>query len=86
MSSFVKAPHTGLMMGKRVVIDAEAPVKPRRYLVFAGSAYYPAGGWDDFKGSVDTVEDARIAAAATKAEWWHIIDIETGEEVESFES
>lgn len=31
----------------------------KRFLVFAGDAYYPSGGWKDFKGDHDTIEQAR---------------------------
>jgi len=30
-----------------------------KYLVFAGKAYYPEGGWRDFKGIFDSLEEAR---------------------------
>jgi hypothetical protein len=29
----------------------------KRYLVFAGDDYYPAGGWGDFQGSFDSAVD-----------------------------
>lgn len=28
------------------------------YLLFAGGTYYAAGGWLDFQGTFDTLEDA----------------------------
>lgn len=31
----------------------------KRYLLFIGLHYYPLGGWDDFKDSFDTVEEAK---------------------------
>lgn len=37
-----------------------APV--HRYLVFHSPAYYPYGGWGDFKSSHDQLNDAIIAA------------------------
>ena len=30
----------------------------KRYLLFGGHVYYPRGGWRDFIGSFDTVEEA----------------------------
>ena len=27
-----------------------------KYLLFAGSDYYPCGGWDDYRGAFDTLE------------------------------
>lgn len=29
-----------------------------KYLVFYGERFYPIGGWEDFKGSFDTIEEA----------------------------
>jgi len=31
----------------------------KRFLVFAGDAYYPYGGMDDFQEDFDTLEEAR---------------------------
>ena len=31
------------------------------YLLFYGSCYYPCGGWSDFQGEFDTIEEARDA-------------------------
>ena len=50
-----------------------------RYIVLAGSTYYPAA-WQDFRGSRDTIEEAvELAeqALAGGAEWFQIIDKET---------
>ena len=30
----------------------------KRFLVFGFDSYYPDGGWEDFKGHADTIEDA----------------------------
>lgn len=30
-----------------------------KILLFAGENYYPSGGWDDYRGSFDTIEDAK---------------------------
>lgn len=59
----------------------------KRFLVFAGQNYYPQGGWDDFHGSYDTLEEAEEAAcnAVSHAlhgwqaeDWSHIVDTEIG--------
>ena len=50
----------------------------KRYLLFCMESYYPNGGWDDFVGSYDTVEEARTDA---RRDFWHIIDTETLKEV-----
>lgn len=52
----------------------------KRYLLFAGWVYYPGGGWEDFIGSFDTVEEAKAAIEGSK-DWAHIIDKETGEKI-----
>lgn len=54
----------------------------KRYLVFKGSDYYPNGGWEDFSGDFDTIEEAREAATTNRYEWSHIIDTTTKKEVE----
>lgn len=38
----------------------------KRFLVFAGSNYYPCGGWSDFVGAYDSLEEARAAAEERK--------------------
>lgn len=55
----------------------------KRYLLFEGAEYYPGGGWDDFTGDFDTVEEARATAKGrtTRADWWQIIDTKTMEEI-----
>lgn len=55
----------------------------KRYLVFAGEYYYPTGGWDDFVGDYDDLEDATAAGKnpghdGEWHQWWHVIDSETG--------
>lgn len=46
------------------------------FLLFYGSAYYPIGGWWDFKGSFASVELAKAAVPEDES-WWHIIDRST---------
>lgn len=53
----------------------------KRYLVFAYECYYPNGGWNDFKGSYDTLEEAKVAAKLCKREYNQIVDGETEEEL-----
>ncbi len=48
----------------------------KRFLLFAMSQYYPRGGWDDFRDSYDTKEEAVIAVASIKCDWWHVVDTE----------
>jgi hypothetical protein len=55
--------------------------KVKRFVVFAGDKYYPAGGWDDHVGSFDTEAEARLVLKNAPDDWGHIIDLETGEEV-----
>jgi 3-methyladenine DNA glycosylase AlkD len=45
----------------------------KRYLAFGGDAYYPGGGWEDFKSDCDTLDQA--INACRHEEWWHVIDI-----------
>jgi hypothetical protein len=53
----------------------------KRFVLFAGHNYYPNGGWDDFQGSFDTLEDAESFNQTISSDWWHIIDLTTGEDV-----
>ena len=44
------------------------------YLLFAGSSFYPSGGWDDFKGYFHSIEDAQIWLNSEEYyEWAHIV-------------
>jgi len=47
------------------------------FFVFTGMEYYPHGGWEDFRGSASTIEEAR-SLAETKSggsdDWYHIVD------------
>lgn len=53
---------------------------PRRFCVFAGYDFYPAGGWHDFRLSRDTLEEAMQAAEDLRNQepgevvWWQIFD------------
>lgn len=56
------------------------------FLVFTGMEYYPSGGWEDYAGTGNTLEEAR-AVAETKSDgsddWYHIVDAVVGQVVES---
>lgn len=56
--------------------------KLKRFAVFAGDDYYPAGGWADFQGSFDSIEGAHAAANVHDkgGKWWHVIDLTAGED------
>jgi len=43
------------------------------YLLFAGDNYYPAGGFNDYRGRFETLQDALVAAANARCDWWHIV-------------
>ena len=52
----------------------------KRFLLFSGMNYYPAGGWEDFKASFDIKGDAMVSGDSFKNEdWFEIVDIQTGE-------
>lgn len=57
----------------------------KRYALFAGSSYYPWGGWDDFKKSSDDLEELKIKVPIYRSDydWWHVIDLQTGKKVAS---
>lgn len=46
-----------------------------RYFVFAYDTYYPLGGWNDFKGAFDTLEEARKIAQQTMTDNYQIVDV-----------
>ncbi len=50
----------------------------KRYLLFCFYNYYPAGGWEDFVGSFDTVAKAKKARDYRDGEYYHIVDSTTG--------
>lgn len=43
------------------------------FALFAGEAYYPFGGWEDFHGVYDSLEAAREAARGY--DWAHVVDL-----------
>jgi len=54
----------------------------KRYLVFAYDNYYPAGGWGDFMGSFDTIEEAITKLEKHYYDNCDVIDTTTGDYVE----
>lgn len=48
-----------------------------RFLLFHGDNYYPRGGFYNFIGSYNTLEEAQDAAQKQRIEdcWWHIADL-----------
>ena len=51
----------------------------KQYALFAGDEYYARGGWNDFINSFSTQEGAIEETANIDKEWWHVIDLSTGE-------
>lgn len=52
----------------------------KRYLVFAGSFYYPSGGAEDFIFATDDLKEAKNKTKQNKKDgfdWSHIFDNET---------
>lgn len=54
--------------------------KHKRYIAFAGSDYYPCGGWNDLIGFFDTIDQAKEAMRGGH-NWRQIIDTNTMEEI-----
>lgn len=50
-----------------------------RFLLFGGASLYPSGGWDDFKGDFETIDQAMASGAQIhrdgEIDWWHVVDI-----------
>lgn len=60
-------------------VDREAGVM-KRYALFSWRAYEAGGGWNEFRDTYDSVEDARAAAIAdTYCNRWQIIDLSRGQ-------
>lgn len=56
----------------------------KQYLVFAYDAYYPAGGWDDFKGSFDNEQDALVFADSIEPKYSggvEVVDLKTEKDI-----
>lgn len=57
----------------------------KQYLLFAGSNFYPVGGWSDFQGGFDGLDDAlrhlnaqRHDVGTVRFDWAHVADASTG--------
>lgn len=48
----------------------------KRYLAFRGEDYYALGGWHDFIGDYEDLEQAKIAICNI-SDWGHIVDSTT---------
>ncbi len=46
----------------------------KRYLLFDGAIYYPFGGWSDFQGEFDTVDEAMQHSLPDEYTWAHVVD------------
>ena len=61
----------------------------KKYILFLGDQYYPAGGWNDFSGSFDDLEAAKSYAEERREEnsflWWHVVDKDNGQRCASHE-
>lgn len=54
----------------------------KRYWMFAGDFYYPSGGMLDFKGSYDSLDEAK-SEMKFAVDWYHVFDTENKQVVES---
>lgn len=58
-------------------VDNSVPIVEMKYMLFSGYYYYPNGGWEDFKGFFDSVEDAMVFLKKNYPEpydsWAHIV-------------
>ena len=54
------------------------------FALFAGDSYYPVGGWGDFQGVFDSLEDAVAAYDEGLNDWGHVVDLCTQKEVHYF--
>lgn len=50
----------------------------KRYLLFMGAEHYPNGGWEDFAGDFDTIDEAKAAVRKDPEDWAHVVDGHTG--------
>lgn len=60
-----------------------------QYIAFGGDKYYPVGGFGDFVGDYETLKEAKAADTFSFVapngkpwqhyEWFHILNVETGE-------
>lgn len=53
----------------------------KKYLIFAGSCYYPGGGWEDYIGTSDDLAEARQIVENSNNDWWQIVDTTTMKDI-----
>lgn len=50
----------------------------QRFLLFAGTKYYPNGGWEDFQSAFEeqqaAVDEGHRLVDETYMSWWHVVD------------
>jgi hypothetical protein len=46
----------------------------KRYLLFSGATYYPAGGWHEFRADFATLDEAIANYTPAEYDWAHIVD------------
>lgn len=54
----------------------------KRFLVFTFDDCYPGGGWNDYRGDFDTIEEACKRIETLRPDCEQIVDTLTGLEVE----
>jgi len=55
----------------------------KRFLLFYGQNYYPDGGWRDYIGAYDSLEEAqRRLIGSYHYDWHQIVDTTTGQIVD----
>lgn len=56
-------------------------LRSKRYFVFAGYEYYPAGGFSDFQGAFKSVKQAekeiKNLIRKNRFTWWELVDSKT---------
>lgn len=52
----------------------------KRFALFMGDHYYPRGGWQDFKGTYETLVEA-LKENRSGSDWYHVVDLQTGEKI-----
>ena len=54
----------------------------KRFMLFGHDSYYPSGGWNDFEGDFDTIEEAQahIDGQKCKRDAYDLINSETKED------
>jgi hypothetical protein len=72
---------------KTLILDRGAQVtilRPGRFLVFSGEDYYPIGGWDDWEGEFDTIEQAETKIHSLRGDWAQIVDRDQQKEIATY--